>query len=81
MTIPHLGTYYLSFDHSLESGYQILYYCSFVLFCIYLMTNDVLCFPDGSDSKKSVCNAGYPDLIPGSRRSPVEGNENPLQYF
>ena len=44
------------------------------------MTNDVLCFPDGSDSKKSVCNAGYPDLIPGSRRSPVEGNDNPLQY-
>ena len=44
------------------------------------MTNDVLGFPDGSDSKKFACNAGYPDLIPGSGRSPVEGNDNPFQY-
>ena len=38
-------------------------------------------FPDGSDSKESACNAG--DLgsipIPGSGRSPGEGNGNPLQ--
>ena len=34
-----------------------------------------------SDDKESACNAGDPGLIPGSGRSPREGNGNPLQYF
>ena len=37
-------------------------------------------FPDGSDGKESACNAGDLDSIPGSGRSPGEGNGNPLQY-
>ena len=37
-------------------------------------------FPDGSDGKASVYNAGDPGSIPGSGRSPGEGNGNPLQY-
>ena len=37
-------------------------------------------FPDGSDSEESACNAGDPGSIPGSGRSPGEGNGNPLQY-
>ena len=37
-------------------------------------------FPGGSDSKASACNAGDLDLIPGSGKSPGEGNGNPLQY-
>ena len=37
-------------------------------------------FPGGSDGKRSVCNVGDPGLIPGSGRSPGEGNGNPLQY-
>ena len=36
--------------------------------------------PDGSDSKESTCNIGDMGSIPGSRRSPGEGNGNPLQY-
>ena len=32
------------------------------------------------DSKASAYNAGDPGLIPGSGRSPGEGNGNPLQY-
>ena len=36
-------------------------------------------FPVGSDSKASACNAEDPSLIPGSGRSPGEGNDNPLQ--
>ena len=36
-------------------------------------------FPGGSDSKESTCNIGDPGLIPGSARSPGEGNGNPLQ--
>ena len=37
-------------------------------------------FPDGLGDKESACNAGDPGLIPGSRRSPGEGNGYPLQY-
>ena len=37
-------------------------------------------FPGGSDGKTSACNAGDPGLIPGSGRSPGEGNGNPLQH-
>ena len=37
-------------------------------------------FPGGSDSEASVCNAGDPGSLPGSRRSPGEGNGNPLVY-
>ena len=36
-------------------------------------------FPGGSDSKASVYNVGDPGSIPGSGRSPGEGNGNPLQ--
>ena len=32
------------------------------------------------DGKESTCNEGDPSLIPGLRRSPREGNGNPLQY-
>ena len=34
-----------------------------------------------SVGEESACNAGDPGSIPGSRRSPGEGNGNPLQYF
>ena len=37
-------------------------------------------FPGGSDGKASAHNAGDPDSIPGSGRSPGEGNGNLLQY-
>ena len=37
-------------------------------------------FPGGSDGRVSAYNAGDPGSIPGSGRSPGEGNGNPLQY-
>ena len=37
-------------------------------------------FPGGSDGKESTCNGGDMGLIPGSGKSPGEGNGNPLQY-
>ena len=37
-------------------------------------------FLGGSEGKESTCNAGDLGLIPGSERSPGEGNTNPLQY-
>ena len=37
-------------------------------------------FYGGSEVKASACNAGDPGSIPGSGRSPGEGNGNPLQF-
>ena len=37
-------------------------------------------FPGGSDGKEYACNVGDPGLIPGSGRSPGEGNGNPFLY-
>ena len=37
-------------------------------------------FPADLDSRESAWNSGDLDLIPGSGRSPREGNGNPLQY-
>ena len=36
--------------------------------------------PGGSDGKAPAYNAGDPGSIPGSGRSPGEGNGNPCQY-
>ena len=36
--------------------------------------------PGGLDDKESASNEGHLGLIPGSGRSPGEGNGNPLQY-
>ena len=36
-------------------------------------------FPGGSEGKESVCSVGDTDLIPGSGRSPGEGNGSALQ--
>ena len=35
---------------------------------------------DSSVGEQSTCNAGDPDSIPGSGRSPGEGKDYPLQY-
>ena len=40
----------------------------------------MLGFPGSSDGNKSACSAGDLGLIPGSGRSPGEGNGNWLQY-
>ena len=38
-------------------------------------------FPHSSVGKEAACEAGDQSLIPGSGRSPGEGNGNPLQYY
>ena len=38
-------------------------------------------FPGGSDGTASAYNAGDVGSIPGSGRSPGEGNGNPLQQY
>ena len=37
-------------------------------------------FPGGSDGKEPACNAGDLGSLPGSGRSPGEGNGYPFQY-
>ena len=37
-------------------------------------------FPGGSEGKASACHAGDPGLIPGSGRSPGEGNGDLLPW-
>ena len=37
-------------------------------------------FPGGSEGKATAYNVGHLGSIPGSGRSPGEGNGNPLQY-
>ena len=46
----------------------------------YMEIVNYLSFPGGSDGKESACNAGDLGSIPGSGRSPKEGDGNPLQY-
>ena len=45
-----------------------------------LEKDSLLGSPGGSDGKESACSVRDPGLIPGSGRSPGEGNGNPLQY-
>ena len=54
----------------------------FLTFKLREQVTFILClgFPGGSDGKASARNVGDPGLIPGSGRSPGEGNGNPLQY-
>ena len=46
----------------------------------YRMTSIHWSFPGGSDSEQSACNAADPDSVPGSGRSPGEGNGYLPQY-
>ena len=48
----------------------------YVCVCIYIYMG----FPHSSVGKSSAYNAGGPGSIPGLRRSPGEGNGNPLRY-
>ena len=47
---------------------------------LYACTSLFMGFPGGQSGKESVSQAGDMGLIPGSKRSPAEGNGNPLQY-
>ena len=45
-----------------------------------MVTKEARGFPDSSVGQESVCSAGDPGSIPGSRRSAGEGIGYPLQY-
>ena len=50
-----------------------------VLLPLFLLSIGFINFPGGLEGQESTCNVGDPGLIPGSGRSPREGNGNPLQ--
>ena len=50
------------------------------VWALYYTNVKALELPSSSNGKESACNAGDLGLIPGSGRSPGEGNGNPLQY-
>ena len=64
-------------DLCLPFNYDITLFIHFI-FWVFLCLHSI--FPGRSDSKASAYNVGYPGLIPGSGRSPGEGNGNPLHY-
>ena len=53
---------------------------NFYWYINYILVNNTMGFPGGSEVKASACNVGDLGSIPGSGRSPGEGNGNPLQY-
>ena len=55
-----------------------IFFLNFKLFNLYWGIANY--FPGGSDSKASAYNMEDVGSIPGSGRSPGEGNGNPLQY-
>ena len=54
--------------------------CDCLTFTNIMINHNIGGFPGGSDDKESACNVGDQGSIPGSGRSPGEGNGNPLQY-
>ena len=63
-------------------GFKGIYLSSNSLRCLHFVCAYFLLLPSGSEGKESVCNAGDSadtGPIPGSGRSPGEGNGNPLQ--
>ena len=59
---------------------QNIQYLSICELLISLKIASLKGFPGSSGGKESTCNAGDPDSIPGSGRSPGGGDGNPLQY-
>ena len=67
--------------HDLWTKQQILRSLSSLWFnYVQLLKQYFWGFPGGSEVKVSACNARNLGSIPGSGRSPGEGNGNPLQY-
>ena len=71
-SLPHFGFYLPVPSHLLSISTGLT---------PYLHSRITVPFVGDSDSKASVYNAGDPGSIPGSGRSPGEGNGNPLQFY
>ena len=72
-------THYCSYSDDLTCTKNKNVHFSYVKFNLY-QVNLNEGFPGSSEVKASACNEGDLGSIPGSGRSPGEGNGNPLQY-
>ena len=63
-----------------SSSFSIFRCYTVIRLSLILSFSHLIYFPSSSNGKESACNAGDPGSIPGSGRSPGEGNGNPLQY-
>ena len=73
-----LTTYFISMDFCYSSYFEGIWNTKHWL--IIQLQFLKFGFPGGSGGKESTCNAEDLGSIPGSGRSPGEGNDNPLQY-
>ena len=64
----------------LLSFLSITFLLGLIISNFYLIQPNIQGFPGGSNGKESVYTAGDLGSIPGSERSPGEGNGYPLQY-
>ena len=62
------------FSHLVQVSYLFIIYNMCIELCSHILE-----LYRWLSRKESVCNAGDTGLIPGLRRSPGEGNGNPLQ--
>ena len=62
-------------------NYKTFYIHGLICFLVQLFITIIYQgFPGSSDGKESAFNTGDSGSVPGSGRSPGEGNGNPLQY-
>ena len=80
LTLPAMNYLGLSGEHQLPICVGVHFWELDSIPSDLCMSLHQLGFPGGSEVKASASNAGDPGLIPGSGRSPGEGNGNPLQY-
>ena len=63
-----------------EAHFSLMCYRTLFIILVFCLSTFLMVFPGGSEVKESACKAGDPCSIPGSGRSPGEGNGNPLQH-
>ena len=84
LTLPYMPFSWAAFNlYLLKSCNPLSIYQEKIILCKDTCTSVFLLhqgFPCGSDGKESACNVRDPRSIPGSGRSPGEGNGNPLQH-
>jgi len=61
----------------IQTLWKAIYYY-FLKLNVCILKDLTVPFPGGSDGKESACNEGDPGSMPGLRRSPREGRDNPL---
>ena len=70
---------YMFILHHVSLSHSLLRICDLTI--KLHVSISVMGFPGGSGSKESTCNAGDPGSIPGSGRSPGEGNGNHSSFL